>query len=101
MVEDLIAEIDRRRSCTCPGSRFGLWSDDTPPAERACRLRALRMAVRLLAGPAGSAADAALAAAESDPTAIGAAVDAIDRLPSRIMRSVLATYSALNRPVRP
>ena len=82
----------------CPAIRAGWWLAITPPNERACRLRSLRMAVRLLAGPAGASTDAALLRAESDPDAIRDAVVAFDRLPPLTMRRVLATFASLHRP---
>jgi hypothetical protein len=56
------------------------------------------MAVRLLAGPAGAAADIALGAAEHDPAALPAAIEALDRLAPLPLRRVLSTYAAMHRP---
>ncbi len=97
-VAAVVADLDIRRRCQCPGARYGLWSDTTDPCERVARLRSLRTLVRVFAGPAGTTAEAALAAAEIDPAMVGTAVDALDRLPALTLRRVLSTYAGIHRP---
>ena len=60
-----------------PGDRWGPFSDDIAPGERVARLRALRAIVRLLCGPRGAEAQAALLAAERRPEADPAACAAV------------------------
>lgn len=78
--------------------RWGPFRPDLDEAERRARLRCLRAIVHLSTGPRGVALADLLRRAESDPAALPAAIDALDRLAGLDRRHVLASYAALNRP---
>jgi len=67
---------------------------DLDAAERLARLWSLRVAVRILAGGAGSRVEDAITAAEADVTLLPAADAALDTLPTITSRRVLATFAA-------
>ncbi|MBB4286818.1 hypothetical protein [Roseospira goensis] len=79
---------------------WGPWALNLPDTERAARCRALAMAVRLHAGPAGADAVEALRRAEADPETLPDAAAAFDRLPTLYLRRALASFAALHRPRR-
>ena len=97
-VASVIADLDIRRRCVCPGAKYGLWNDSTPQSERTARLRALRALVMVFGGPAGVNAEKALATAENDPEMILDAIESFDRLPALTIRRALSTYAALHNP---
>ena len=77
---------------------WGPFRPDLAEAERRARLRCLRAVVHLSTGPRGADLADLLRRAESDPSALPAAIDALDRLAGLDRRHVLASYAALNRP---
>ena len=81
-----------------PADRFGPWADNLPTAERRARLRAMRMAAHLHAGPRASTLCQHLAAAEFDPGAMVPALDSLDSLTPVDRRRILASYAALHQP---
>ncbi|WP_299436813.1 hypothetical protein [uncultured Rhodospira sp.] len=85
---------------TAPRPDWGPWADGLTETERAARCRALAMAVRLHAGPAGADAVEALRRAEADPEALDDAAAALNRLPTLYMRRAVASFAALHRPRR-
>jgi hypothetical protein len=84
-----------------PARQFGPWASDLDPAERLARIRSMRAIVRLLAGRRGADLAALLNQAETDPAALPAAADALDRLAPLDMRRVLSSYAGLARPLPP
>lgn len=84
-----------------PRPDWGPWAPGLTDTERVARCRALAMAVRLHAGPAGAEAVAALRRAETDPEALDDAARALDRLPTLYMRRAVASFAALHAPRRP
>lgn len=85
---------------TAPRPSWGPWADGLDGTERAARCRALAMAIRLHAGPAGADAVAALRRAEDDPTALDDAGAALSALPTIPFRRAIASFAALHRPRR-
>lgn len=81
-----------------PRDAWGPFRLDLGEAERRARLRCLRAVVHLSTGTRGADLADLLRCAESDPTALPAAIDALDRLAGLDRRHVLASYAALNRP---
>lgn len=75
---------------------WGPWSPGLSDGERVARLRALRVAVHLLAGKDVPAV-ALLRLAETDPEAMERARRAVDALPTAVMRRVVASYGAACR----
>jgi len=78
---------------------FGPWAVAISPMERLARLRALRALALVLLGPEDPLG-AALLEAERDPAAAGKALDALDAVPSRRRRRLLASYAELARAAR-
>lgn len=76
---------------------WGPFRRDLDEAERRARLRCLRAVVHLSTGLRGADLAALLRRAESDPSALPAAIDALDRLAGLDRRHVLASYAALAR----
>lgn len=77
--------------------RWGPFGGDMPWDERKARLRCLRLAVRLLTGPRGKAAELALLRSEisgGDADLLDEASAEFDRLPSLDRRKVLASFAA-------
>ena len=79
---------------------WGPWEPGITAAERVARLRSLRALARVLTGPHGAALVACLKLAEDDPDALAVAAVELSRLPTLPMRHLLASYSALDRPVK-
>jgi len=77
---------------------WGPFRPDLDEAERWARLRCLRAVVHLSTGARGADLAALLRRAETDPTALPAAINALDRLAGLDRRHVLASYAALSRP---
>lgn len=77
---------------------WGPFRPDLYEAERRARLRCLRAVVHLSTDPRGADLAALLRRAETDPAALPAAIDALNRLAGLDRRHVLASYAALNRP---
>lgn len=75
---------------------WGPWSPGLAEGERVARLRALRVAVHLLAGRAVPAV-ALLRDAETNPDAMDPARRAVEALPTAVMRRVVASYGAACR----
>lgn len=82
------------------GDAWGPFAADLEPAERLARLRALRAIVRLLCGPRGIRAEAALLAAETRPVADPVALVEVLALEPVDRRRVLASYAALARGIK-
>jgi hypothetical protein len=74
---------------------FGPWTPGLPEIERQARLRELRALAHILAGPRHPFT-AALQNAIADPSTVDGASAALNELPTRTMRRLLATYAALN-----
>lgn len=84
-----------------PSDAFGPWTEGLPPCERIARCRTLRAVARMIAGPRADALSSALACAESDPSHLDRALDALDRLASLDRRKILASYQPVMLPPRP
>lgn len=83
---------------TLVGGGWGPFARDLELGERKARFRALRMGVRLIAGPRGREAAAALLAAEisgADVDALAEALAAFNRLPPLDRRNILRSYQSL------
>lgn len=77
---------------------WGPFLPDLDPAERKARCRALRMAIKLLTGPRGKAAEFALHRAEVsglDPDLLAEAEAAFDNLTALDKRRVWSSYMAV------
>lgn len=76
-------------------SPWGPFRPGLPPDEQKARLRALRLAVKLLTGERGRDAAFAILRAElgaGDPELLAQAEAAVDRLGTRDLRRVLSGY---------
>lgn len=76
-----------------PSRQFGPWAPDLDPAERLARLRSLRTAARIMAGPRAASLVLLLARAERDSDALGPAADALDRLEPLDRRRILSAFA--------
>lgn len=81
---------------------YGPFHTDRDDPERAVKFGELRALVRIVAGPTGTDAVAALTAAMADPSAarIDAARHAVEALRPKTYRRVMATYAYLRREAR-
>jgi len=91
---------DRPPSPRPARTSYGPFEADLSPAERDARLRVLRAIVGLIVG-SGHTAVAALRRAEADPDALAEAHAALEALPTRTLRRILATYAAQIAPQKP
>lgn len=73
---------------------FGPWADGVTPAERMARLRSMRALAHVYC-PGNPEFTDALAAAESDPDALGRARRLLDYLPAPGLKKMLAAYGRL------
>lgn len=81
---------------------WGPFHDGCPGHLRAVYLAEIRALVRVFAGPAGKTAASALTAsidAPDDPEALAAAQRAIDAIPSKPRRRMLASFAGLRREI--
>lgn len=71
-----------------------------PPDERQARCRALAAIARLFLGRGAEPLIAALRLAERDPAQLVAAAVALEAVPTRLKRSILASFAESSLPSR-
>ena len=74
---------------------FGPWADGLDDAEKMARLRSMRALCQLLAGPKHQMTLALAAAEAGDEEAAALAWSALETMPSRQRRNILASLSEL------
>lgn len=81
-----------------PSDAWGPFAPNLSETERIARCRALAAFVRVYTGPEGEAVVSALRSLEANTNTAPAALEALDRLPSRSRRGALASFAALHSP---